>query len=282
MAHRCQTLRREICKRSVAVDDWLQAQMEWDWHDIVDMQRDIRAPDIVGKCLCSQPLRIVHVIQHQTSGEQVEVGSVCLTRFFTNNIVLVDRVRRAERERFMLPCVDCNELTTRADRRCKPCFYIHDNWVKCARCPKMMAQGDYCAACKPIALTEHDERWRERDPEEWQRHHIQWRVNQERRLHKDVDWIYKCACGRSIVRNRQECVACEFPTVIAPYVRIKAMINMQRLYPTERKFVEESVRECVLTGKKLSDKQRAWLKSIVRRVPALAPMVRPIEPGDGG
>lgn len=46
------------------------------------------------------------------------------------------------------------------------------------------------------------------------------------------------------------------------------LIDMGRLNPTERAFIEESVQSRIIEGVPLTDRQKNWLRQLERRYPA--------------
>jgi hypothetical protein len=60
------------------------------------------------------------------------------------------------------------------------------------------------------------------------------------------------------------------------YGKIKGQIERNRLNPTERAFIEESVRNCIINGTDFTLQQYNWLRNLTAKYPSRQKLVAPI------
>jgi hypothetical protein len=247
MNHRFETLKTEIFKHSREKSDWDRATLEW-------REIGLNLPGVpkAGRCLCTQEIEHKHVLKHRETGEEVVVGSVCIFRFMKANAKLIEEAKRAEYERVRRTCDRCAEWTVHPEY-CKKCQNdmekLETGWHECQSyaCVNVLKEPGYCKKCAAYQHQEHLEQ-----------EALRKRVEHERRMEhlKQEQEEYK---AQAVAKQQER---------IAKWQRVESMINMGKLTEIERKFVTESVQNCIMNDKKLSDKQRAWLQSIMLQKPA--------------
>lgn len=74
------------------------------------------------------------------------------------------------------------------------------------------------------------------------------------------------ACARCTAElARRDAVAAQRAAGEKKWEGLIRVLDVDRLNPAERKFVCESVRGCIMSDRKLSDKQRKWLMQLCKR-----------------